>query len=922
MRQIAHTLDPELWLTLSPRLDEALDMADEERTVWLSALRVEDPVLAHQLEDLLDAHRMISKEGFLERSVALSGKRGLAGQRLGVYTLLSQIGQGGMGSVWLAQRNDGRFERRVAVKFLNIAFVGKSGEERFKREGNILARLAHPHIAELLDAGVTNAGQPYLVLEHVDGANIDRYCDQRKLGVRARIQLFLDVLQAVALAHANLIVHRDLKPSNVLVRNDGQVKLLDFGIAKLLEDDGHSIGVHTPTIEGFQALTPECAAPEQLRGGPITTATDVYALGVLLYVLLTGQHPSGHGSRTAADLVRAIVDADPIPPADAVICNERVSAEGVVRNAANRASTPTKLNRMLRGDLETILTKALKKEPSERYASVTALADDLSRYLKNEPISARPDTIAYRTAKFVRRHRAAVALAALACVATVAGVTGTLVEARRAHTQRDFALRQLSRAESINDLDNFLLADAAPSGKPFTVDELLQRAQHIVERQHNSNVANHAELLTSIGRKYLGQDEDGRARPLIEKAYQVSRNLKDPSPRAQASCALASAYAHSDLRRAEALVQEGLRELPGDPQFTLDRVSCLLSASSVAREGGDSQQAIARSREAGRLLASSPLRSETADLRVVMGLAESYRAAGENRNAIAAFEEASVLMTALGRDDTETAGTLFNNWALALHGSGRTLEAEKLFRRAIEIGRADPSEQGVSPMLLNNYARTLRELGRTREAADYAERAHATAIQAGDQVVVNQSLLMRARIYREQGNLVRAEAMLTEVEPRLRKALPPGHLAFAALATEHSALALARRDLTSAQQWSDQALAIAEASIKSGRGGEDYMASVLVPRSEIERRRGRADEAVTAATRALNILQKAAESGKFSSYLGHAYSALGLALQAQGKPEAYAAFRVAAENLQTTLGPDHPDTRSAWQLAGIETRRR
>jgi serine/threonine-protein kinase len=349
-----------------------------------------------------------------------------------------------MGSVWLAQRNDGRFERRVAVKFLNIALVGKSGEERFKREGNILARLAHPHIAELLDAGVTDAGQPYLVLEHVEGANINRYCDQRKLRVRARIQLFLDVLQAVALAHTNLIVHRDLKASNVLVRNDGQVKLLDFGIAKLLEDDGQSMGGHTPTIEGFQALTPECAAPEQLRGGPITTATDVYALGVLLYVLLTGQHPSGHGSQTAADLVRAIVDMEPIRPSDAVICDDGLSAEVVVRNAAKRDSTPVKLSRLLRGDLETILTKALKKEPSERYASVTALADDLRRYQKNEPISARPDTITYRAAKFVRRHRAAVALAALACVTTVAGVTGTLVEARRARASGTLALRQLS----------------------------------------------------------------------------------------------------------------------------------------------------------------------------------------------------------------------------------------------------------------------------------------------------------------------------------------------------------------------------------------------------------------------------------------------------------------------------------------------
>ena len=231
-------LSPDQWQALSPYLDEALTMADEDLSAWLSSLRTQNPELAAQLETLLLEHRALSEEGFLEkRSVGLPDGLGLAGQEVGVYTLISQIGQGGMGSVWLAERNDGRFERRVAVKFLNIALIGKDGEERFKREGRILALLVHPHIAELIDAGVSHAGQPYLVLEHIEGDHIDRYCDKHRLSVEARIRLVLDVLRAVAQAHANLIVHRDLKPSNVLVRNDGQAKLLDFGIAKLLEGE-------------------------------------------------------------------------------------------------------------------------------------------------------------------------------------------------------------------------------------------------------------------------------------------------------------------------------------------------------------------------------------------------------------------------------------------------------------------------------------------------------------------------------------------------------------------------------------------------------------------------------------------------------------------------------------------------------------
>jgi len=902
------------WELLSPYLDAALEMNDDERSIWLLSLRKQNPSLARQLEALLEEHSMLSRKGFLENAAVNLPGRGLAGQSLGAYTLISQIGQGGMGSVWLAERNDGRFERQVAVKFLNLALMGKAGEVRFRREGSILGRLSHPSIAELIDAGVSSSGQPYLVLEYVEGEHIDRHCDERAFDIRARVRLFLDVLIAIAQAHANLIIHRDIKSSNVLVKKDGQVKLLDFGIAKLMENESQAAQPTQLTIDSGRALTPEYAAPEQLQGGRVTTATDIYALGVLLYVLLTGRHPAGTGPHSPADLIRAIVDREPVAPSRAIVTNTESASE----IAAKRSTTPEKLRRALSGDLDTIVMRALKKEPTERYASVTALAEDLRRYLRNHPISARPDTIAYRAAKFVRRNRTAVALATLALIATCAGLVGTLIQARAARAQRDFALRQLARVESINDLDNFLLADAAPSGKPFTSDDLLGRAVYIVERQHNPDSINRAELLTSIGRKYQGQDEDAKALRLLEHAYQLSREVKDPSTRAEAACALGSTLGNSDLRRAEALIQEGLHELPNEPQFTLDRVSCLLSGSSVAREGGATQEAIARSQAAARLLATSQLRSETADLRVQMSVAESYRVAGQYREAIPAFEQAAELMTTLGRDETQTAGTLFNNWALALHLAGQPLEAEKLFRRAIDVSRVDQSEQGVSPMLLINYARTIGELGRLSEAADYAERGYLRAVEAGDQVVTNQALLVRARIYREQGNFARADAMLTEVEPRLRKALPQGHLAFATLAMEYSLLALARGDLTAALQQTNKSITIAEASIKAGQRGDDYLPLLLLPRSEVNRELGRTDDAVADATRALDLLQKSGDPGSFSSHIGHAYYTLGRALQAQGKPkEARAAFVSATANLEQAVGPDHPDTRIARQLASL-----
>jgi serine/threonine protein kinase len=415
---------PEQWRVLSPHLDEALGMSDEERSKWLCCLRVQNPPLADQLELLLDHHRALTCEGFLQdRTIGLPGESGLTGQTLGAYRLIAQIGQGGMGSVWLAERNDARFDRKVAVKFLKIALIGKTVEERFKREGIILGRLAHTNIAELIDAGVSHAGQPYLVLEHIEGDHIDSYCDRQKLNIEARIRLFLDVLGAVAHAHANLIVHRDLKPPNILVRHDGRVKLLDFGIAKLLEDDSHP-GTALHTLEGGRAMTPEYAAPEQLMGAPATTAADIYALGVLLYVLLTGFHPAGPGPHTHPALIKAILETEPARPSDIVSPNEG-TAEIASRNAARRATTPERLRRILRGDLDTIVSKALKKDPRERYVSVSALANDLRRYVSHEPIMARPDTIAYRTGKFMRRRWRSVTALLLAIVPLAAAMIFT-----------------------------------------------------------------------------------------------------------------------------------------------------------------------------------------------------------------------------------------------------------------------------------------------------------------------------------------------------------------------------------------------------------------------------------------------------------------------------------------------------------------
>lgn len=910
-------LSPDEWQTLSLHLDQALEMNDEERAIWMSWLRSRDADAACKLEDLLFEHQMLTKEGFLERrGVELPGGPTPSGQVVGAYRLLSQIGRGGMSSVWLAERMDGLFERRVVVKFLNIGLMGKVGEERFKREGRILALLTHSNIAELIDAGVSQTGQPYLVLEYVEGSHIDEHCDQRRLDIRARVRLFLDVLAAVAQAHINLIVHRDLKPSNVLVHNDGHVKLLDFGIAKLLENEDQAGYATQLTVEGGRALTPEYAAPEQLMDAGITTATDVYALGVLLYRLLTGQHPAGTAPSTPADLIKTIVDVEPIRVSDAV-APKKSKNEIVITNAARRSSTPDKLQRQLRGDLDTIVAKALKKEPQERYASVTAFADDLRRYLRSEPISARPDTLAYRAAKFIRRNRLAVTLTMLAVAAIAAGLVGTLMQSRTARVERDFAFAQLSRAEAVNDLNEFLLSDAAPSGKPFTVNDLLLRAEHVVERQQNTHDPQRVEMLISLGRQYNVLDEQAKSRQLLGEAYDFSRQLTDHSIRARASCSLASALAlKGEHDRAEQLVQEGIQELGSELRFAPDKMFCLIRGTEVARERGDSRQAVARAEAAQAVLKGLPFESGRENPQLLMDIAESYRYAGRYDEANMAFARASEELTALGRDETQTAVTLLNNWGNLLVLAGRPRDGEIVLRRAIDISRAGQTEDAVAPMLLVNYARSLRELHQLSRAADYAERGYAKALQSGAEVVVGQSLLLRALIYTDMGDTQRAAEMLNEVEPKLRRGLPAGHIAFASLASSQALLEQARGNLPAALQQANEAVAISEEAVKVGRLGGDYLPIFLARRSDIELQLGQVEHAEVDASRGLSILQASAQAGMFSSTLGHMYLALGRALQARGRSqEAQIAFRSAAEHLQSTLGPDHADTRSALQLA-------
>ncbi|MGE5413428.1 MAG: protein kinase domain-containing protein, partial [Syntrophomonadaceae bacterium] len=759
-------LTPDRWRRLNPYLDQALELPPEDRDAYLAEMRALDSTLADDLEAMLCAHADASREAFLTGS-ASSGlpPASLAGQAIGAWTLMAEIGHGGMGTVWLARRSDGRFEGKAAIKLLNASLVGRVGEERFRREGNILARLAHPHIARLYDAGVSPSGQPYLVLEHVEGEPIDRYCDGRRLSVEARVAVFLDILEAVAHAHANLIVHRDIKPSNVLVRTDGQAKLLDFGIAKLLEGGGEAGAATALTHEAGRALTPRFAAPEQVTGGDVTTATDVHALGTLLYLLLSGRHPSGESLRSPAELFKALLETEPPRLSDAATEGVEEGTEDKGReDAAARSTTPEALRRLLRGDLDTIVAKALKKNPSERYASVSAMAEDLRRYLRHEPIRARPDTIAYRARKFVRRNRGGVAAGLVVLAAIVAGALGILWKSREANRQRDAAQAQLARATATKEFLGFLLSVAAPGEKKFTVGELLGQGEALIDKQFSGSDPLRAEMLVAVGEQYWSQEQPAKAGEMFAKAAAIARRSSDPALRARALCPLALARLFNGKRRiAENMIARALTDLPNDPQNALQRAECFTCYAAFGFLTDEGEPMIENATAALAILDRTPLSTRLARIEAEEALAYGYYLTRQNGKADQAYGQLMKSIEESGMGRTMAAADTLNNWGL-VHYLGDVRKAEPLYRRCLELHRSIEGNS-IAPTLLENYAGVLFLLARYDEAEPVFEETIRTAKARGERRTELEAIMELADLLTETGEAERAAATLAELKP-------------------------------------------------------------------------------------------------------------------------------------------------------------
>ena len=541
------------WLKIRELFSEVIELRAGARSEFLSEACGDDAALRKEVERLLACHR---EDSYLEPPQEFTGNSLLDNaaqasspppERVGRYRLLECIGSGGMGQIYRALRDDREYEKEVAVKLIKRGMDTDEILRRFRTERQTLASLDHPNIARLLDGGTTKDGLPYLVMEYVGGVPIDRYCDREKLPIAERLKLFQQACSAVEYAHRNLIVHRDIKPANILVTPEGVPKLLDFGIAKLLGNE--SSGMTVTTVSSMKMMTPRYASPEQIMGRPITTATDVYSLGVVLYELLTGRSPYSCDTQSRNSIERQIIQSDPERPS-ASIRRDTTNIEGETTVAsieavcATRDITRDRLRRLLKRDLDTIVMTALHKETERRYASVEQLSEDVRRYLGGLPIVAETDSLTYVTGKFIRRHKSVVTVSVLAFLILIAGVIGTATTmfraqkaalvaeeaTKKANEELEKSEREAKKANHIRQFLQDMLAAADPhnSGRDVTVREVLDQAAKRVNEELSDEAVVCEAVHRTIGQTYMGLGLYEKSRLHFERAHQLVRKIYGP----------------------------------------------------------------------------------------------------------------------------------------------------------------------------------------------------------------------------------------------------------------------------------------------------------------------------------------------------------------------------------------------------------
>lgn len=700
-------MNAERWRRISAIFDQVVEAAPSARNGLLANLCDNDAELESEVAALLlsDRGQAAFEHGVAaaQASLAAAWSQPLtvetliaAGERIGPWRVVRELGRGGMGIVLLVERADGQFEQRAALKLIKLGMDSEALLARFLRERQILARLEHPHIARLLDGGITEEGRPYFAMEYVDGCPLLRHCADQRLGLEQRIKLFVDICAAVQFAHRGLVVHLDLKSSNVLVTSDGVAKLLDFGIAKLL---GGDIGATQTGAGHGRPLTPAYAAPEQLCGEAVSTATDVYALGAILYELLTGQRPYDFSGATTPEQIRKLLDTT-IPRAP----SERAAAD---------APVPA---RRLRGDLDTIVLTALKREPERRYATADALAQDLNRYLAGEPIRARRDSSWYRASKFALRHRFAVALASVAAIGLIATTALALWEAA-------LAREQARRAEAVTDfvIDIFRVADpkGAPGGVKLSAIEVLDAGARRLDAQLSSQPQLAARFGEVMGAIYVELGQYDHAIALLQHALDERHGAPTDAATANLLTQLARAqYEKGDYPAAEKNAGIALAQhQAGDGASSATVARDLALQGEIARRQGDFKKAeplLQQALSMSRASLQAPDAKIAADLNQLAVLYSDMHRLDEGT---ALTEQALAMFRALyGENHLDVAENLINLGSFRMQ-AGQVAQALPPLEQAIEIyRRLLPADHPLIATALVNYARAFDRLGRYREA--------------------------------------------------------------------------------------------------------------------------------------------------------------------------------------------------------------
>jgi serine/threonine-protein kinase len=851
-----------------------------------------------------------------------------AERRIGPYKILQEIGHGGMGTVYLAARADEQYQKRVAIKVIKAGMGGDEAVGRFRRERQILAGLDHPNIARLLDGGATDEGLPYLVMEHIEGRPLHDYCDSRRLPINDRLRIFQQVCSAVAHAHRNLIVHRDLKPSNILVTPEGVPRLLDFGIAKLLNPE---LSAEALTATGL-AMTPEYASPEQARGEPITTASDVYSLGVILYELLTGQRPYRFRSRNPLEVLRAVIEEEPARPSTAVE-RMRVKAavepgtdEGepitAVKVSQTREGTPARLQRKLQGDLDTIVMMALRKEPQRRYVSVEALSEDLRRYLEQRPVVARKGTAAYRAGKYVRRHAVSVtASAAFVLLLGVLAVTMTVQSARLAR-ERDAAGRERDKAERVSAflVDLFKVSDPGEArGNSVTAREILDRGAAGIAGQLKDQPDVKAALMDTMGRVYVALGLYDKARPLAEEALSLRRRaLGRESLEVAASLqSVATVLAKKgDYPGAEALQREGLairRKLLGNEHA--DVAASLNSLAATLNNKGDYAGAELLHREA-LAMKRKVWGPEHAEVAITLNnLANTLDDKGDYAAAEALHREALAMRRKLlGSDHPDVAASL-NNLAIIRYRLGDYSQAAGFLGDSLAIKRKVlGNEHPDIAASLHNLASVFYQQG------DYAaaERHHREALAMKRKLLGNEhpdvasTLNNLGNTLYQEGKYDESEALLREGLAMNRKFLGAEHAEVARAMSNVADVMDRRGDHAAAEAMVREALSMKRELL--GDDHPDVAESLAILGQSLSHQR-RLAEAEKAAREALAMRRKAYGEGHpdvAASLIG-----LGQILTADGQAaQAEPMIREGVGIRQKSMPRDHPTVAEAQSALG------